>query len=123
VLVIEDEPAQRMSLSLLLEDWGYSVRAAPDLASALREIEQSGEQPSFVVSDFRLPGGCNGVEAIREIGRHVGRRVPGIILTGDTDPARLREARQSGCILMHKPVSLGSLKHAVASLSGAGERP
>jgi two-component system, sensor histidine kinase len=123
VLVIEDEPAQRMSLSLLLEDWGYSVRAAPDLASALREIEQSGVQPSFVVSDFRLPGGCNGVEAIREIGRHVGRRMPGIILTGDTDPARLREARQSGCILMHKPVSLGSLKHAVASLSGAGERP
>jgi len=49
--------------------------------------------------------------------------MPGIILTGDTDPARLREARQSGCILMHKPVSLGSLKHAVASLSGAGERP
>jgi two-component system, sensor histidine kinase len=122
VLVIEDEPAQRMSLSLLLEDWGYRVRAAADLASALREIEQSGEQPSFVVSDFRLPGGCNGVEAIREIGRHVGRHVPGIILTGDTDPARLREARQSGCILMHKPVSLGSLKHAVASLSGAADQ-
>jgi PAS domain S-box-containing protein len=122
VLVIEDEPAQRMSLALLLEDWGYSVRSAADLSSALRELEASGEPPSFVVSDFRLPGGCNGVEAIREIGRHVGRRVPGIILTGDTDPARLREARQSGCILMHKPVSLGSFKHAVASLSGPGDR-
>ena len=122
VLVIEDEPAQRMSLALLLEDWGYNVRSAGDLASALREVEASGETPSFVVSDFRLPGGCNGVEAIREIGRHVGRRVPGIILTGDTDPARLREARQSGCILMHKPVSLGSLKHAVASLSGPLDR-
>ncbi len=122
VLVIEDEPAQRMSLSLLLEDWGYLVRSAADLASALRELEQWGEQPSFVVSDFRLPGGCNGVEAIREIGRHVGRRMPGIILTGDTDPARLREAHQSGCILMHQPVSLGSLKHAVASLSGPVDR-
>jgi two-component system, sensor histidine kinase len=121
VLVIEDEPAQRMSLSLLLEDWGYRVRAAADLPSALRELDQWGEPPSFVVSDFRLPGGCNGVEAIREIGRHVGHQVPGIILTGDTDPARLREARQSGCILMHKPVSLGSLKHAVASLSGAAD--
>jgi CheY-like chemotaxis protein len=110
-----------MSLSLLLEDWGYRVRAAADLPSALRELEQWGEPPSFVVSDFRLPGGCNGVEAIREIGRHVGHQVPGIILTGDTDPARLREARQSGCILMHKPVSLGSLKHAVASLSGAAD--
>ena len=122
VLVIEDEPAQRMSLSLLLEDWGYLVRSATDLTSALRELDQWGEQLSFVVSDFRLPGGCNGVEAIREIGRYIGRQVPGIILTGDTDPARLREARQSGCILMHKPVSLGSLKHAVASLSGAGGR-
>ena len=122
VLVIEDEPAQRMSLSLLLEDWGYRVRSATDLTSALREIDQWGEQPSFVLSDFRLPGGCNGVEAIREISRHIGRQVPGIILTGDTDPARLKEARQSGCILMHKPVNLGSLKHAVASLSGSGER-
>ena len=121
VLVIEDEPAQRMSLSLLLEDWGYRVRSATDLTSALRELDEWGERPSFVLSDFRLPGGWNGVEAIREIGRHIGHQVPGIILTGDTDPARLREARQSGCILMHKPVNLGSLKHAVASLSGPGD--
>ena len=118
VLVIEDEPAQRMSLALLLEDWGYTVKAAGDLPSALREVAQLDEPPSFVVSDFRLPGGFNGVEAIREIGKQAGRPVPGIILTGDTDPERLREARQSGCILMHKPVSLGSLKHAVASLAG-----
>lgn len=122
VLVIEDEPAQRMSLSLLLQDWGYLVRSAADLTSALRELEQWGEQPSFVVSDFRLPGGRNGVEAIEEIGRLMGRRIPGIILTGDTDPARLREARRSGCILMHKPVSLGSLRHAVASLGSQNER-
>ena len=118
VLVIEDEPAQRMSLALLLEDWGFTVKAAGDLPSALQEVEKLGEPPCFVVSDFRLPGGYNGVQAIREIGRKAGRPVPGIILTGDTDPERLREARQSGCILMHKPVSLGSLKHAVASLAG-----
>jgi CheY-like chemotaxis protein len=117
-LVIEDEPAQRMSLALLLEDWGYRVAASADLAAALAAIDGLGSPPVFVVTDFRLPGGANGVEAIRAIGERVGRPVPGIILTGDTDPARAKEAKMLGCVLMLKPVSLGSLKHAIASLSG-----
>ena len=117
-LVIEDEPAQRMSLALLLEDWGYRVAATSDLAAALAALDGLGSPPVFVVADFRLPGEANGVEAIRTIGERVGRPVPGIILTGDTDPARLKEAKKLGCVLMLKPVSLGSLKHAIASLSG-----
>jgi len=99
----------------LLEDWGYQVRSAVDLESAIAEVA-GGEDLAFILSDFRLPGG-SGVDAIREIRRRVARAVPGIILTGDTDPALLQEAREFGFILMHKPVSMGSLRHALASLN------
>lgn len=36
-------------------------------------------------------------------------QVPALLITGDTAPARLREARASGIPLMHKPVAPGPL--------------
>ena len=122
VLVIEDEPAQRMSLSLLLEDWGYRVRSATDLTSALRELDEWGERPSFVLSDFRLPGGWNGVEAIREIGRHIGHQVPGIILTGDTGSGT---AERSAPERVHSDAQAGEpwVSEACRRLSERARRP
>ena len=41
-----------------------------------------------------------------------------MILTGDTDPKRLREARLSGYPLLHKPVAPLALRAAVVRLLG-----
>jgi hypothetical protein len=44
--------------------------------------------------------------------------VPGLILTADTDPRRLREARLSGYPLLHKPVSAHALRGTLGALLG-----
>ncbi len=57
-----------------------------------------------------------GAEAIAALRARLGRRIPGLILTGETEPARLREARISGYDLVHKPIEPARLRAAMAAL-------
>ena len=42
--------------------------------------------------------------------------IPGMLITGDTAPDRLREAQESGLLLLHKPVSNSRLRAAITRL-------
>jgi len=54
VLVVDDKESIRIAISLVLEDFGYSVRCAEDGHSALRKIHQ--QSPDILVSDLAMPG-------------------------------------------------------------------
>lgn len=55
VLVIDDEPLIRWSLSEALAEHGYAVRQAATGAEARRELEAAGGEPLVVLLDLRLP--------------------------------------------------------------------
>ncbi len=54
ILLVEDEPSIRSSMSLVLAEFGYVVRCAEDGFSALREIRR--EMPDILLSDLNMPG-------------------------------------------------------------------
>lgn len=54
LLIVDDEPAIRMSMSHVLAEIGYRVRSAEDGFSALRELKK--EIPDILVSDLNMPG-------------------------------------------------------------------
>src|ERR1700747_2682690 len=54
LLIVDDDPSLRMSLSHIFTEWGYSVRSAEDGFSALFEIRQ--EIPDIILSDLNMPG-------------------------------------------------------------------
>ena len=118
VLVVEDDPMVLEALSALLGQWGCAVIAADSVDAALERLGPGPQGPDLVISDLRLKGAANGIVAIRQIGKALDATLPGLILTGDTDPMRLREARLSGYPLLHKPVSPMALRGAVARLLG-----
>jgi CheY-like chemotaxis protein len=66
VLVVEDEPSIRMSMSAILSESGYAVRLAEDGFSALRAIRQ--EMPSILISDLKMPG-MTGLELLSVVRR------------------------------------------------------
>jgi len=66
ILIVDDEPAIRMSLSHLLAEIGYSVRSAQDGFSALVEIWK--EIPDIILSDLNMPG-MSGFELLSVIRR------------------------------------------------------
>ena len=48
--------------------------------------------------------------------RRCGRRIPAIVLTGDTAPEHLGAARRKGYILLHKPIGQEHLHFVLNSL-------
>ena len=118
VLVIEDDPMVLDALDALLGQWGCAVIGAESFDAALDRLGPDPQAPDLVISDLRLKGAANGIVAIRQLAKALDVDLPGLILTGDTDPMRLREARLSGYPLLHKPVAPLALRAAVARLLG-----
>ncbi|WP_448204162.1 ATP-binding response regulator [Azospirillum sp. sgz302134] len=118
VLVIEDDSMVLDALTALLGQWGCAVVGAESVDAALAALGPDPQAPDLVISDLRLKGTANGIVAIRQVAKALDSEVPGLILTGDTDPMRLREARLSGYPLLHKPVAPLALRAALARLLG-----
>ncbi|WP_372396815.1 ATP-binding protein [Azospirillum sp. HJ39] len=113
VLVIEDDGIVREGLRAMLVEWGYTVLAAESCAEAL-DLAHRGPAPDLIVADYRLRESRTGTEAIREVRLALGRILPGILVTGDTAPARALEAEAGNFRVMHKPVIAADLRRAVA---------
>ncbi len=102
VLLVEDDERVRRALSIMLKRWGVRVVAVASTEELATKLPRLRVRPHVVLTDYRLPGG----HTARQVVDLVRRRwdVPGVIITGDTAPERLREAHSLGCRLLHKPV-------------------
>jgi DNA-binding NtrC family response regulator len=67
LLIVDDEPSIRMSLSLILTEIGYRVRSVEDGVSALIAIRE--EVPEILLSDLNMPG-MSGFELLSEVRRN-----------------------------------------------------
>ena len=115
-LVIEDDPAVRELLVLLLEEGGHAVRAAPNGPTALAHVHKETVRPDLILADFNLPEGMTGIQAtlkLRELYRY---QIPAIILTGDISTALLRDIGQHDCMHLNKPVKLIDLMDVIGRL-------
>ncbi|MGD0903868.1 MAG: response regulator [Terracidiphilus sp.] len=66
LLIVDDEPAIRTSISQALTEIGYRVRSAEDGLAALREIQT--EVPDLLLSDLNMPG-MSGFELLSVVRR------------------------------------------------------
>jgi signal transduction histidine kinase/ActR/RegA family two-component response regulator len=110
VLVVDDEESVRQGMVTLLEGMGCRVSAATGTAS-VAEAAAAG-RPDIVLADFRLRGDDDGLAAVRRA-RQQWPGLAALLISGDTAPARLREADAAGLRLLHKPVAIGELTRAI----------
>jgi two-component system response regulator AtoC len=66
ILVVDDDPAMRHLVSVILTDNGWEARAVSSAADALRELE--ARDFDLVLTDVRMPG-MDGLELLREVQR------------------------------------------------------
>jgi two-component system, sensor histidine kinase len=123
MLVIDDDPAVLQGMQELLATWGCKAICAESGQEAARHLEAAECTPELVISDYRLRDGETGAEVIQQVQQALGEMVPGILITGDTAPDRLREARDSGYMLLHKPVAPAKLRAALQSLLLGSQAP
>jgi len=116
VLVIDDEVQVLQSMRHMLEGWGCKVMLAESARDALKIIALTDETPEVIMSDYRLGDEHNGVDAIVALRESINLDVPAVIITGDTSPERLKEVKESGLQVLHKPVSPDELHQVMHQL-------
>jgi len=112
-LCIDNERSILDGMEKLLGGWGCRVLTAADLPEALAAIETSGLEPDGLLVDYHLDGG-NGVAAIaelrRRLGRQDGRDLPAILITADRSLHVREEAQAEAAYVLNKPLKPASLR-------------
>ena len=117
VLVLDDDEAVRAGMAQLLRSWGCVCEAAETIGAAEALARQ--HRPSVFITDYRLREEQTGTAAIAVLRALLGPELPALMITGDTEPTRLREAIASGVPLLHKPVLPEQLLQALLKLAPA----
>jgi CheY-like chemotaxis protein len=116
VVVIDDDALALDGMRGVLRSWGCSVVTATSEDTALAALSAGERPPDIIISDYRLGDGKTGFEAISRIRLEFGAPIPAFLISGDTTPERLHEARASGYYLLHKPVLPMTLRAVVSQL-------
>lgn len=111
ILVVEDDAMVLMGLQMILETWGMRVLPAEDMAQVLERLEEA--QPDLILSDLRLRAGLTGFDVVERVREMLGRRVPAIILTGETGKAELAEGQRRNLTFLHKPIQADPLRAVI----------
>jgi len=122
VFVIDDDPAMRDSLLMLLRGEGLRARAfssATDFLEALPE-----DKTACVVTDLRMPQ-MEGTELIARLGALRGETWPIIVITGHADVPLAVQLMKAGVVdFIEKPFDpsriLESVRGCLASLDSRG---
>jgi len=109
VVCIDNDSAILDGMETMLGGWGCRTLTAADLTEALAAIDGSGLEPDGLLVDYHLDG-ANGIAAIAELRRRLGRHVPAIVITADHSLHVRDEARAEGAHLFNKPVKPASLR-------------
>jgi len=119
VLVVDDDALVCEAIAGLLDQWGCQVMTAGHGDQALETAAGPAGPPDAVLCDYRLPAGETGDTVIRHLRERYGPDLPAALITGDTSPERLREARSGGIPLLHKPVQPARLRALLEHLLAA----
>lgn len=103
VIVIENDEKIRLALTSVLEKWGCQVHGFHGENYALKSLNLDWI-PDLIISDLRLDEDKTGIQAITAIEAYYNRKISAIIITGDTDPERIKEAKNSKLTVIQKPV-------------------
>jgi len=115
LLVVDDEPVNRLLLRRRLEADGYAVREAPDGEAALAAV--AAKAPDLILLDVMMPG-INGFEVCRALRAAVATRaIPIILVTALDDREHKIEGLEAGADdFLGKPFDPVELTARVRSL-------
>jgi len=110
ILVVDDDPSVRKSLTRLLASADYAVEAFASAREFLARAPHEG--PCCLVLDVRMPG-LTGIE-LQEMLAATGRRMSIVFVTGHADVPMSVKAMKAGAVdLLTKPVDVDVLIAAI----------
>jgi len=106
ILIVDDDPAVRLSLQLLLKAKGYSVQDFPSADALLKAFDDTESDCLFV--DYQMPD-MDGLELVRRL-RAEGWTGWAYLLTASADPQLESRSAEAGIdLVVEKPISVARL--------------
>jgi FixJ family two-component response regulator len=109
IVVVDDDPAVRGSLTFSLELDGFDVEAFESGEALL--MHQLPDRPTCLVLDQKLPG-ITGLEALDEL-RARRNDSPAILITSHPPRAVIEAAEKAGVPIVEKPLLGDTLVHDI----------
>lgn len=117
VLIVEDDPAIRRLVSMVLQRHGYRPEIAVDGLDAVNKLRVSDYD--VIVLDLMMPN-LDGFTFINNIAENEPERLRKIIVTSAASPAVIRDRMKQGAFrLLPKPFDIGELVTAVRACIAA----
>ncbi len=113
ILVVDDEPSVLVTYRLILEQQGYSVRAALSAAEARDAITHG--QIDLLLCDLSLEKQESGFDVI-EFGRKANPRMLSVLLTGYATQDAADWAEKHGIPILFKPIDIQQLLETIDKL-------
>jgi len=110
VLVLDDDLTVVDGMEAILSGWGCDVSAAYNVSDALKIARELQDSLDIIISDYNLSDNNTGVQFLADINQTLDRKVPAIIVSGDTQPERRREVEAAGYCFLTKPIQPVSLR-------------
>ncbi len=118
IVLIEDDPAVRTGLEVLLDDWQAELDSFATVGKALAWADAAAAgaaaRPDLLIVDYRIEDGRNGVDAIAALRQRFGHPIPAIVVTGSTMSGLEQDAQRHGFHLLIKPVVPNKLRAMIA---------
>ena len=111
VVVVDDEADVATALQKMLQSIGCSVRTADGTETVLGLVQQ--QVPDVLLVDRRLKDGDDGLLLIDKV-RQIFPALPAVLISGDTAPDRILEAKNAGIPALVKPAGLEEIKRSIA---------
>ena len=109
--LVDDNTNVLQALTLVLEDVGHEVVAATNGSELIARLAQ--QAPDIVISDYRLAEMETGFDVIAAARALFGQQLPAFIITGDTDPALIRNMTERGITVHYKPLQIEALQACI----------
>ena len=111
-VVVEDDPAVREGLSVLLQSWGATVDAFDSLAALAHALPQWAQAPDLALVDYRLSDHETGLQALDMLrAQWPLAAVPAIVISGSNTLVGHEDlAQKYGYHLLVKPVLPNKLR-------------
>ena len=112
IVIVEDEPAVRDGLVVLLKAWGATVNAFDSLPAIETWLAaRPAEAPDLLIVDYRLPDGTTGLQALAMLRAAWPQgRLPAIVVTGSSLGGHEDESEAHDFHLLIKPVLPNKLR-------------
>jgi CheY-like chemotaxis protein/anti-sigma regulatory factor (Ser/Thr protein kinase) len=123
ILLVEDDEIVLHASYGLLQALGYNVKPASSAEAALQMMVSEMPTPDIIVTDYRLPGDCDGTELVQQLRTRTGSLIPAIVLTGDPNVADSRNDLPDNSLLLQKPARVEELVQAINQLLGNAAAP